>query len=200
MKKSNIILVSLIVFFILLTILVVNNLTYTIDSNVYKFLINYKNDSLTNFFKFITKFTNVKIAFIIVIVSAIFFRKKGILVIITGIDIYILNTILKLIIKRDRPSILQLVKVNNYSYPSGHAMISMGVYGCLIYMILKTVKNKKLKSFLVSILSLLILIIGISRIYLGVHYFTDIVAGFTLSIIYLIILDKVVSKWGIFDV
>ena len=200
MKKANIILISLIVLFLIITGLVITDVTLSIDHAVYDFLISFKSDKLTYFFKFFTKFANVKTIVIIVLLFLII--KRNILrfyPLIVAVDVELLNLLLKFIVKRDRPNILQLVTVDNYSYPSGHAMISMGLYGCFIYLIYKYVKNKKVKIIGISILSILILLIGISRIYLGVHYFSDIIGGYIASICYLIIFSKVIRKWGIDD-
>lgn len=200
MKKENIILISLIVLFLIITGLVITDVTLSIDHAVYDFLISFKSDKLTYFFKFFTKFANVKTIVIIVLLFLII--KRNILrfyPLIVAVDVELLNLLLKFIVKRDRPNILQLVTVDNYSYPSGHAMISMGLYGCFIYLIYKYVKNKKVKIIGISILSILILLIGISRIYLGVHYFSDIIGGYIASICYLIIFSKVIRKWGIDD-
>ncbi len=65
-------------------------------------------------------------------------------------------------------------------------MVGMAFYGYLIYLIYKYVNNKSLKYTLITILSALIIIIGISRIYLGVHYTSDVIAGFLISISYLV--------------
>ena len=197
MKKKNIILISLILLFLLITSLVVTGKTSKIDSAVYNFLISFRSDRLTYFFKFFTKFANVKAIIIIILLFLIIKRNViGFYPSIVAIDVEILNLLLKFIIKRDRPNILQLISVDNYSYPSGHAMMSMGVYGCFIYLIYKYVENKKIKIISITLLSLLILLIGISRIYLGVHYFSDIIGGFIASICYLIVFDKVIKKWG----
>lgn len=83
---------------------------------------------------------------------------------------------------------------HGYSFPSGHSMISAAFYGFLIYLIYKKVKNKKLKITLIIVLSILIVSIGISRIYLGVHYTSDVLAGFTVSVSYLIIYTSIVKK------
>ena len=106
-----------------------------------------------------------------------------------------LNILLKNIIQRPRPDEFRLISETGYSFPSGHSMVSMAYYGYLIYLIFKFVKNKKLKTFLITILCILILSIGISRIYLGVHYTSDVIAGFVLSISYLIIYTSIIKKY-----
>ena len=74
-------------------------------------------------------------------------------------------------------------------------MISMAFYGYLIYLIYKYVKNKYIKWISIILLSILICVIGISRIYLGVHYTSDVLGGFLISISYLIIYISVVNKY-----
>lgn len=198
MKNKNILLISLIIFFIFITTLVIYNKISFIDNNVYNFLISFKNDSLTNFFRFITKFSNVAFLVIFVLIVLLILRNKdAVFVIFNLIFLRLLNYVIKIIIKRDRPNILRLIKIGEYSFPSGHAMISMGVYGYLIYLIYKKIKNPYIKYLGIIILSLLIILIGISRIYLGVHYFSDVVAGYTLSLIYLIIFIRVRRKYNV---
>ena len=198
MQKKNILLICLIIFFIFITTLVIYNKISFIDSSVYNFLISFKNDSLTNFFRFITKFSNVAFLVIFVLIVLLILRNKdAVFVIFNLIFLRLLNYVIKIIIKRDRPNILRLIKIGEYSFPSGHAMISMGVYGYLIYLIYKKVKNPYIKYLGIIILSLLIILIGISRIYLGVHYFSDVVAGYTLSLIYLIIFIRVRRKYNV---
>ena len=198
MQKKNILLICLIIFFIFITTLVIFNKINFIDSSVYNFLISFKNDSLTNFFRFITKFSNVAFLVIFVLIVLLILRNKdAVFVIFNLIFLRLLNYVIKIIIKRDRPNILRLIKIGEYSFPSGHAMISMGVYGYLIYLIYKKINNLYIKYLGIIILSLLIILIGISRIYLGVHYFSDVVAGYTLSLIYLIIFIRVRRKYNV---
>ena len=196
--KKNILLLSLTIIFITITILVLTNKIELIDSYVYNFIISFKSNNLTIFFKNITKLSNVKFVVILsLILLALFRNKEGIYTVFNLIVIRIINCIFKIIIRRDRPSILRLIKIGEYSYPSGHAMISMGLYGYLIYLIYKKVKNKYIKYLGISILSILILLIGISRIYLGVHYFSDVVLGYILSLIYLILFIRLKEKYNI---
>lgn len=99
-----------------------------------------------------------------------------------------------IILQRPRPEEFRIINESGYSFPSGHSMISMAFYGYLIYLIYKYVKNKYLKWFLITILGILIVNIGISRIYLGVHYTSDVLAGFLISISYLIVYISIVNK------
>ena len=126
-------------------------------------------------------------------------KKIGLLIGINLVTITILNQIFKFILQRPRPTENRIINENGYSFPSGHSMISMAFYGFLIYLIYKYVKNKKLKYISITLISVLIIFIGISRIYLGVHYTSDVLAGFLFSISYLIIYvlianNKVLNK------
>jgi len=101
---------------------------------------------------------------------------------------FLLNIALKWVIGRPRPFADQrLVEANFYSYPSGHAMSAVGFYGFLIYLIIVYVKNVWLKITSITILSLLTFGIGISRVYLGVHYPTDVLAGFIAGTFWLLV-------------
>ncbi len=94
-----------------------------------------------------------------------------------------LNKILKMLFERSRPDdILHLVKEAGYSFPSGHSITSMAVFGALLYLIQTRMENKKLANRLSVLLVLLIAFIGPSRVYLGVHYPTDILGGWALGI------------------
>lgn len=105
----------------------------------------------------------------------------------------LLNQILKHIVQRPRPTEFRIIDESGYSFPSGHSMVSAAFYGFLIYLIYKNVKNKYLKLGLILLLSILIILIGISRIYLGVHYTSDVLAGFLISISYLIIFTHIIK-------
>lgn len=94
--------------------------------------------------------------------------------------------LLKSIFSRQRPLIPLLKPALGYSFPSGHSMMSFSFYGLLIYLTYKYVENKVLKSLLIAFLIVLILLIGFSRIYLRVHYASDVLAGFSVGIIWLV--------------
>ena len=122
-------------------------------------------------------------------------KKIGILIWVNIAISTLLNQILKFIIQRPRPTEFRIIDERGYSFPSGHSMISATFYGFLIYLIYKNVKNKYLKYSLITMLIILILLIGTSRIYLGVHYASDVLAGFLIAISYLIIFTTVSDLW-----
>ena len=107
----------------------------------------------------------------------------------------ILLVVLKNVVQRPRPNEFRLITETGYSFPSGHSMVSMAFYGFLIYLIYKLVKNSKIKWTLIISLSIIICTIGISRIYLGVHYASDVLAGFTISISYLVIYTSIIKRF-----
>lgn len=83
---------------------------------------------------------------------------------------------------------------HGYSFPSGHSMVSMAFYGLLIYLIWKNCANPKLRNSLCFFLALLIPLIGLSRVYLGVHYASDVIGGFVVSLVYLIVFTTVTKS------
>jgi undecaprenyl-diphosphatase len=89
-----------------------------------------------------------------------------------------MNWILKLVFQRGRPDAPSLAQASGYSFPSGHAMISFVFYGMLIYLLLIHLKRSKSAYLVTFFIIILISAIGISRIYLGVHYPSDVLAGY----------------------
>lgn len=94
------------------------------------------------------------------------------------------NLALKRVINRARPDAEHLVVVETLSYPSGHSMSAMAFYGFLIYLCFRIKMPKWLRVCLCMLFALLILTIGISRIYLGVHFPSDVLGGFTAGLIW----------------
>jgi undecaprenyl-diphosphatase len=100
---------------------------------------------------------------------------------------YISTEIIKNLIKRPRPDLNQLTYASGFSFPSIHAMVSLSFYGLLAYLIWNNAKTPILRWGLSILLILLGLVIGASRIFLGVHYPTDVLGGYLLGIVWLII-------------
>lgn len=147
--------------------------------------------------KFITNFGGAifLIALTIVLLVLIKNKKIGISIFSNLVIVTILNQLLKAILQRPRPTEYRIVEETGYSFPSGHSMVSMAFYGYLIYLIYKYVKNKYIKWISIVLLSILVCSIGISRIYLGVHYTSDVLGGFLISMSYLVIYISAVNKF-----
>lgn len=164
----------------------------------YKFISTYLiRDSVTPIFKIITWFGSATCLLSLTLILFIVIKNKkiGLLIGTNLVIVTILNQVLKFILQRPRPTEYRIINEIGYSFPSGHSMVSMAFYGFLIYLIYKNVKNKYLKLFLISMLSLLIVMIGISRIYLGVHYTSDVCAGFLISISYLVLYINLANRF-----
>ena len=153
-------------------------------------------DFATPIAKFITNFGGpIFLSTICIILFIIIKNKKiGLSIIMNIAIIAILNQVLKRILQRPRPTEFRIIEETGYSFPSGHSMVSMAFYGYLIYLIYKYIKNKYVKCIAIVLLSILICSIGISRIYLGVHYTSDVLGGFLISVSYLIIYIMFTNK------
>ena len=102
--------------------------------------------------------------------------------------------ILKNLFGRPRPQDPLLRTVSGLSFPSGHALLSVAFYGLLIYLVWHNIANKVVRWILIVLLLLLILIIGVSRIYLRVHYASDVLAGFAMGLIWLVLSISIVRR------
>ena len=144
--------------------------------------------------KAITELGGVAFTVLAGVLIFMFCKKNRWFITIDLVGVTLVNQVIKHIIRRPRPNVLRLVEESGYSFPSGHSMVSMAFYGIIIYLVYKNVSNKYLKWILIILLSLLILSIGFSRIYVGVHYFTDVAGGFLLGLAYLIIYINIYNK------
>lgn len=195
--KKNIIIIVLSLLFIVLCILVKLDLLSNIDESVYKFITSNMNDTTTNIYKVITFFgsTIFMVGLCVLLLVLFIILKKNIYgYIISGTLIFstIMNNVIKVIIRRERP-IYMIVRETTFSFPSGHTMASVSMYGILIYLINKSNMNKKLKIILSIILGMIPLMVATSRIYLGAHYFSDILGAIMLAIIVLLISTKYIK-------
>ncbi|WP_426490738.1 phosphatase PAP2 family protein [Hymenobacter sp. 102] len=120
-------------------------------------------------------------------------RWYSLLVPVVALGSITLNLVLKQLYNRPRP-LLPLTSASGLSFPSGHAMISASFYGLLIYLVWTNVRRPVWRYGVVVALSLLILLIGLTRVYLRVHYATDVLAGFTAGLGWLVVAIPVLKQ------
>ena len=197
-KIKWIIFVILLILFIALVLLIKTNKTLTIDSITYTFISkNIISKTLTPIVNFITNLGGV-IYFIIISVGALILVKNRKISLAISLNIALgalLNKVVKHLIQRERPTEeIRLIEESGFSFPSGHSAVSMIFYGFMIYLVNKYIKNKYLKLFFTILLSALIILIGLSRVYLGVHYITDVLGGFLIGVMFLIVYISAYQK------
>lgn len=162
------------------------------DQNITDYVISYRSPVLTNYFIFVTHIGDIYGYLVVllgsVLVSLLVFKRWKYVAQITIVLALsaVSNMILKRFIDRARPGIEHLVSVETLSYPSGHAMSAMAFYGFVMYLFYRFKMNLFLKITVILILFILILSIGISRIYLGVHFPSDIAGGFIAGFIWVV--------------
>lgn len=166
-----------------------------IDTSIYNLIFKLYSIQTTFIMTFISHLGSATVLILLCLVFAIVLKDKkmSLIISINLATVYLTNVLIKTIVARPRPEVLRLVYETSYSFPSGHAMVATGFYGLLIYMAYKKIKSKELKSGIIAFLSILIFLIGISRIYLGAHYATDIIGGFIIGILYLVIFIKIIK-------
>lgn len=188
--KKIISIIILLILFCMISLFVNIKESLVIDEKIYNMVSLLHSEIMTHFFKAITYLGNAKFiaCFLIILLIITKIRDKvGIPIVITTIVSGVLNIVLKNIFLRQRPSFEQLVFEDSFSFPSGHSMATATIYSMIIYLSCKYIKNKKMKYFVNVISVLVILFIGVSRIYLRVHYFSDVIAGWILGIVIVLI-------------
>ena len=188
MKKKLILPIILLVGFIIVMIFVLTNNITKFDDTIYNFLISKRSTGLDFYFKNITRLGNTITIVIAMLLLIITLKDIHRIIAIIGVGATVtMNQIVKFIIRRPRPDHLRLIAQNGYSFPSGHSMVSIALYGFLIYFINKKVNNKPLKIILTLLLTVIIISIGLSRIYVGVHYPSDVLAGYLFALAILVL-------------
>ena len=184
------------ILFFLVMLLVILGKTSNFDHLVYNTVISFRNSVLDCYFITITKLANtLTIIFVVIFFALIFRNRHSLFLIVSSIDCLLLTTIFKYLIGRNRPNVLKLIEQGGYSFPSGHTMFSVCIYGYLFYLAITKIKNKILRYSVSSLLLLVILSIGVSRIYVGVHFASDVLAGYLLGCCYLLFLIEVEEKF-----
>lgn len=173
--------------------------TFTLDDTIFIIFEGYVSDATTSFFNFFTYFGSHKFLvpanLLLIFIAFFVMRNKwfGIKVTAVAFTSLFMMFALKTFFNRPRPEIPLLGAVRGLSFPSGHAFMSFAFFGLLIYVFYKQIKNIWLKTFLIASCLAMIVIIGFSRIYLRVHYASDVIAGMSIGLIWLVISLSIIN-------
>lgn len=187
MNKNNF---KILITFVILTFLFLSqgysNILKPFDLKIISYIQSLENEYLTVFYKMITIIADTYQSAIITILLVIFlcFKKhyrEALFLAITMTTCGLVMPLLKNIFSRERLNFYRLIEISGYSFPSGHTTSATTMYLTLAIILLSIMKKLN-KYFVFSIAVLGIVIIGSSRIYLGVHYPTDVMAGICLGI------------------
>ena len=118
-------------------------------------------------------------------------RRPGLCAAVNLVSVVIINQVLKYIVHRPRPDGFRLISEVGYSFPSGHSMVSMAFYGLCAWMVWHYERDRIMRWLCCLSFGLTIVVVGMSRVYLGVHYASDVVAGFCVSLAWIGIYTKV---------
>ena len=170
---------------------------FDFDDHVFDALRPYITPGRTNFMNFITFLGkhDLLIPLNILLIGYFLYKKKkwfAVRVTALALSSLLLKFILKLFFQRARPDIPVIEKVGGLSFPSGHALIGVVFYGLVIYVIWHEVKQKWLKILLTVFFVLLILLIAFSRVYLRVHFASDVIAGLAVGFIWLVLSLRII--------
>ena len=159
--------------------------------------VNTVNNKIMLFITFLGKHQFLIPANLILIFYFLVVKKQtwfSIRVITIAISSLVLMLLLKQLFQRKRPLSPLLKAAKGLSFPSGHAIMAVTFYGLIIYILFHLEINRELKYFLTAVLVLLILLIGFSRVYLRVHYASDVLAGFVIGLLWLFISLTVLGR------
>jgi len=178
--------------FVELTETLKSDLLADYDQRITEFVISHRTPALTKYFIFVTHVGDIYgyavVLGVFTVLSIVVYKrwKYAVQIVLVLALSAISNLILKRFVDRARPGIEHMVSVETLSYPSGHAMSAMAFYGFLMYLFYRFKISVFLKVPIIILLGMLILSIGISRIYLGVHFPSDIAGGYIAGFIWVI--------------
>ena len=167
-----------------------------LDTLAYQvFVETLRSDALTPFMEAFTSLASVVVLAVMAAVIAALAPGKapGWCVAVNLVCVVVLNTVLRVIVQRPRPAGFRLISESGYSFPSGHSMVAMAFFGLLIWMVWRYHRRDVMRVVWCVCFGLVIAMVGISRIYLGVHYASDVLAGFCVSLIWLIFYTRVIA-------
>ncbi|HIT44747.1 MAG TPA: phosphatase PAP2 family protein [Candidatus Aphodovivens excrementavium] len=133
------------------------------------------------------------VVLLLVIVAFAPGKRPGACAAVNLVLVFLLNQALKFAIQRPRPDGFQLAVEQGFSFPSGHSMVAMAFFGLLVWTVWRYEADRATRIGCAVAFSAVIVLVGVSRIYLGVHYASDVLAGFCVSLAWLAIYTRVAA-------
>jgi undecaprenyl-diphosphatase len=163
--------------------------THTADLATLQFLQQFSSPQLTLLAEFFSLMGSETVAIIAVVLLIVFLWQRrwgaAVSLILVVVGAQVLNNILKDAFQRERPTpVTGLISAQQFSFPSGHAMVAAAFYLFLAYMAWRLLRVNWQRGLMVASLVLLVLLIGLSRLYLEAHYLTDVIAGFIAGVLW----------------
>ncbi len=193
--RFSLLLITLVGFVSMIPLIKAKDIIY-LDELIISFIQSLENPFLTATMKFFSYIGSGSFINIIVVLGAIVlyfvlhYRSEILLFILVLMGSHYIFRFLKEIFHRARPDLHRLIEIGGYSFPSGHAMNAMTVYGILSFLLWRHIPTSRGRKLLILFSTIMILTIGFSRIYLGVHYPSDVLGGFFVGAFWLM-----VSTW-----
>ncbi|WP_217598006.1 phosphatase PAP2 family protein [Cohnella sp. GbtcB17] len=157
------------------------------DRSIIRFVQGSESPALSHVMKFFTAIgaglpvTAIAVAIGLILFFVLQHRRELILFVFALAGSQLLNVVMKLAFHRERPDIHRIIQAAGYSFPSGHSMGAFSLYGISAYLLWRHIPVLWGRAILIAVSAALVLAIGVSRIYLGVHYPSDVIGGYLAS-------------------
>ena len=163
------------------------------DVQLNRWLHEHSSPGLTRFFEITTTAGSFVFLLIVTAVAAgVLVRRRALaqalFVVLAFVGAQVVNGLMKLAFERPRPSLRDpQINLQTFSFPSGHAMVSVAVYGAVAIVVLRYVRGRAATAAAITCVTLLAVLIAASRVYLGAHYVSDVLAGLSLGLAWLML-------------
>lgn len=172
----------------------------SLDTSIALNIIDSRTPAATTFFDIFTKLASTKVILVLIAIISIIFYRKSKLLIIQFVSTFVMSSglvfVLKNIIQRARPAFSQLHIETSFSFPSGHSNAIATLCGFGILVVWKYMKSMPLRILTTLALLTVVVLVGYSRLYLSVHWFTDVLAGFSTATYALCVMNVLFTNYN----
>lgn len=195
-KYLKFILSAILVVVLIIMVAIKNGNIIGFDNKIYSIVTSNTNGFLDNLYKVFTFLGSTIFIIGACLAILIFVKNKKVAGIIVGSVAIstIVNNVIKIIFRRPRPEVRRLVVEKSFSFPSGHTMAAVTLYGILIFFIMKSKMKKNVKIAISVVLGLLPICVAVSRIYLGAHFASDVTGAAVTSTVLLLVETYFIEK------